>query len=146
MWGSAYCFKITVHLILAELCPFENSVNFLFPAYSFCSLHPIKILTLWCGAVHIISRLQYTKYYQSYAPLKISINFSFLANSFYSLHPIKLKIDLLLDHGVEQHILFQGYSTSNIKRVMPLWKFLWTFCFRPTPIVYIQSSWNFVNS
>ena len=60
------------------------------------------------------------KYYQSYAPLKIFINFAFLVNSFYSLHPIMLKSDLLLDRGVEQHILLGGYSTPNISRVMPL--------------------------
>ena len=57
--------------------------------------------------------------YQNYAALKIIINFSFLANS-YSSHPIQLKIDLFLDHGVEQNILFQGYSTLNINRVIPL--------------------------
>ena len=55
--------------------------------------------------MHIILRLQYSNYYQSYAPLKISINFSFPRKSSYSLHPIKLKIDLLLDHGLEQRIL-----------------------------------------
>ena len=27
MWSSAYCFKVTVHQILAELCPFETFVN-----------------------------------------------------------------------------------------------------------------------
>ena len=59
-----------------------------------------------------------------YAPLKISVNFSFPANSSYSLHRIKLKLDLLLDHDVEQHILFQGYSPPNISRVKRLWKFL----------------------
>ena len=28
MWNSAYCFKVTVHQILAELCPFENFGKF----------------------------------------------------------------------------------------------------------------------
>ena len=28
MWNSAYCFKVTVHQISAELCPFENFGNF----------------------------------------------------------------------------------------------------------------------
>ena len=55
---------------------------------------------------------------ENYAPLKISVNFSFLAN-YYSLHPIKLKLYLLLDHDVEQRILFQGYSPPNISRVKP---------------------------
>ena len=72
MWSSVYCFKVTVHQILADLCPFEN-----------------------------FSRL------------------SFPANS-YSLHPMKLNLDLELDHDVEQHILFQGYSPPNISRVIPL--------------------------
>ena len=42
------------------------------------------------------------------------------ANSSYSLHPIKLKLDLYLDHDVEQCILFQGYSPPNISRDMSL--------------------------
>ena len=33
----------------------------------------------------------------------------------------------MLDHGVEQRILFQGYSTPNIYRVMPLWKLNFLF-------------------
>ena len=41
MWSSAYCFKVTVHQILAELNPFEN-FYFLFPAKSSYSLHPNK--------------------------------------------------------------------------------------------------------
>ena len=51
-------------------------------------------------------------------------NFLFPANSSYSLHPIKLNFDLLLDHGVEQYILFLGYRTQNISKVMLPWKFL----------------------
>ena len=47
----------------------------------------------------------------------------FPANS-YSLHQIELKLNLYLDHDVEQHILFQGHSPSNINRVMPLCNFL----------------------
>ena len=48
---------------------------------------------------------------------------------------------------MEQHILFQGYSPPNSSRVIPLWKFLliFHFCLNP-PTVYIQSSWNFINS
>ena len=99
MWSSAYCFQVTVHQILAELCL-----------------------------------------------LKISVNFSFPANSSYSLHSIKLKIDLSLDHDVEQRILFQGYSPPNISSVIPLWKFLLIFRFWLNPTVYIWSSWNFINS
>ena len=56
--------------------------------------------------MHIILSSQYTKYYQSYAPLKIIIHFSFPINSSYSLHPVKSKTDLLLEHGVEQRVLF----------------------------------------
>ena len=73
-------------------------------------------------------------------PYENSVNFSFLANSSNSLYPIKLKIDLLLDHGVEECIFFHGYSTPNINGVMPLWKFLLTFCFRLTAPIVIQSS------
>ena len=36
-----------------------------------------------------------------------------------SSHPIKLKIDSLLDHCVEQCLLFQGYITPNIKSYAP---------------------------
>ena len=36
------------------------------------------------------------------ASSKISIMFWFPANSPYNLHPIKLKLDLQLDHDVEQ--------------------------------------------
>ena len=44
MWSSAYCFEVTVHKILAELCPFEKiSIDFSFPANSSYSLHPIKL-------------------------------------------------------------------------------------------------------
>ena len=43
MWSSAYCFKVTIHQILAELNPFENFCYFLFPAKSSYSLHPIKL-------------------------------------------------------------------------------------------------------
>ena len=76
--------------------------------------------TVYIGSsLNFIARSQYSKYWQSYAPSKISVNFSFLANS-HSLHPIKLKLDLLLDHGMEQCILFQDCSTQNISRVMPL--------------------------
>ena len=84
----------------------------LFRGYSSANITRVMPLTQCCGAVHIILRLQY-------AQLKISINFSFPANS-YSLYLVKLKIDLLLDHGVEQCILFQGYSIPNINKVMPL--------------------------
>ena len=69
MWNSAYYFKVTVHLILAELCPFEN-----------------------------FSKL-------------------FVSDS---LHRIKLKLDLQLDHDVEQCIFVRGYSPSNISRIMTL--------------------------
>ena len=50
----------------------------------------------------------------------LSVNFLFPANSSYSLHPIKLKLDIWLDHDVEQRILFRVYSPPNISRVMPL--------------------------
>ena len=39
----------------------------------------------------LVLRLQYTKYWQSYAPLKISVNFLFLAYS-YGIHPVKLGV------------------------------------------------------
>ena len=68
------------------------------------------------------------------------LTFSFPANSSYSLHLIKLKLAIQLDHDVEQHILFWGYSPPNSSRVMPLWKILDSFCFRSTPTLYIQSS------
>ena len=59
-----------------------------------------------------------------YAPrhpfVRLSVNVAFLENSSYTLHPIKLKLDIILDHDVEQHILFQGYSPPNINRVIPL--------------------------
>ena len=42
------------------------------------------------------------------ATLKFFLNSSFPANSSYSLQPIKLKLDIQLDHDVEQHILSQG--------------------------------------
>ena len=38
--------------------------------------------------------------------LKFMLTFYFLANSSYSLHLIKLKLDMWLDHDVEQ----RGYS------------------------------------
>ena len=37
------------------------------------------------------------------------LKFLLTANSSYSLHLIKLKLDVLLDHDVEQRILFWGY-------------------------------------
>ena len=40
--SRAYYFEVTVHHILAELCPFENSVIFSFLANSY-SLHPIEL-------------------------------------------------------------------------------------------------------
>ena len=43
MWSSAYCFKVTVHQILAELTPLKISINFFFSAKSSYSLHPIKL-------------------------------------------------------------------------------------------------------
>ena len=122
MWSSAYCFEVTVHHIIADLCPFENSINFLFPANSSYSLHPVK--PKLCEYLHydveqcILFPGYSTPNITSYAPLKISINFSFSANC-YSLHPVKLKIDLLLDRDVEQCRIFQGYSTPNINGVMP---------------------------
>ena len=69
IWSSAYYFEVTVHQILAELCPVEN-------------FHELFVM----------------------------------ANSSYSLHPIKLKVELLLDHGLEQHIFFLGYCTPNISK------------------------------
>ena len=54
---------------------------------------------------------------QSNAPSKISIKFKFPANTSSSLHPIKLKLDLLLDHGMEHSILRLGGSTPNISYV-----------------------------
>ena len=54
------------------------------------------------------------------ASVGLSINFSFLSCSSYNLHLIKLKLDLYLDHDVEQRILFGGYNPPNISRVMPL--------------------------
>ena len=43
MWSSAYYFEVTVHQILAALYRFEILVDFLFPANSSYSLHPIKL-------------------------------------------------------------------------------------------------------
>ena len=47
--SRAYSFEVTVHQILAELCPFENFVNVSFLAYSSYSLHPnkLKLDLLW---------------------------------------------------------------------------------------------------
>ena len=70
MWSSAYYFEVTVHQILAELCPFE----IFFKLFVFCKLF-------------------------------VSSN---------RLHPIQMKLDSLLDYGMEQRILFRGYSTSNM--------------------------------
>ena len=42
--------------------------------------------------------------------LKFLLTYYFPANSFYSLHLIKLKLNIKLDHDVEQCILFWGYS------------------------------------
>ena len=148
MWSSTNCFTVTVHHILAELCPFENSVNFSFPANSSYSLHPIKLKLCKYLYYDVEQCILFWGYWTPNITrvMPHSINFPFPTNSSYSLHLIRLKIDLLLDHGMEQWVLFQGYSTPNINRVMPLWKFLLTFCFRLTPVVYIQSSWNFVNT
>ena len=99
MWSSAYLFKVTVHQILPELCPIKNFHKFFISGklLQFTSSQAENwfiVIRPWCAAVHIISRLQYIKYWQNYAPLKML-----------------------------------------------------TFCFRLTlPMVYIQSSWNFVNS
>ena len=41
-----------------------------------------------------------------------------MAKSSYSLHLIKLKLHVLLDHDVEQRVLFRGYSSPNISRVL----------------------------
>ena len=46
------------------------------------------------------------------------INISFPAHSSYILHSIELKLDIKVDHDVEQCILFLGYSPLNINRVM----------------------------
>ena len=42
---------------------------------------------------------------------------------------------------MEQHILFQGYSSPNISRVMPLWKFWSFFCFQLTPLTVHVERW-----
>ena len=96
MWSSTYCFEVTIHQILTELCPLKISVNFSYPANSY-SLHPIKLrlckylhYDLWWREVHIIPRLQYTKYCRV-MHLKNFCNFFFPSNS-YSLHLIKLKL------------------------------------------------------
>ena len=73
-----------------------------------------------------------------------TVNFSFPNNSSYILHLIKLKLDIKIDHDDEQ---FRGYGPMHINRVMPLWKFLWTFSFWLTPPpFYIQLSWNLIYS
>ena len=41
-----------------------------------------------------------------------------------TVHPIKLKLDLWLDHDVEQCILFRDSSPPNISRIIPMYKFL----------------------
>ena len=58
------------------------------------------------------------------AELYSSVNVLSLANSSYSLHLIKLKLDLKLDHDVEQWVLFGGHMPPNSSRVMPPLKFL----------------------
>ena len=94
MWSSTYCFEVTVHQMLAELCPIANFSKFLISGFSSYSL--------------------------AVMPPKISVNFLFLANNSYSLHLIELKLDFLLDHGVEQCILFLSCSTPNNSKVMAL--------------------------
>ena len=58
--------------------------------------------------------------FSSYVPLKVSVNVLFLANYSCSLDLIKLKLNLELDHDMEQHILFWGYSPWNISSNAPL--------------------------
>ena len=41
----------------------------------------------------------------------------FPANSSYSLHPIKLKLDLSLDHEVEQRILFWSVKICKVASI-----------------------------
>ena len=53
-------------------------------------------------------------------PLKIFVTISFPANSSYSLHPIDLKLDIYIDHDVEQRRLLRGYSPPSIIRFMHL--------------------------
>ena len=71
--------------------------------YIVLSLNFVNSCTMmWSSAYHFE-----VKVYQIVAdvPLKFSVNVLFLANSC-SLRSIKLKLDLYLDHDVEQHILF----------------------------------------
>ena len=84
--------------------------------------------------------MRYTKLILELCSFEISVNFFSLANSSYSLHSIKLKLDYLLDHGVEQRILFRGYSTPNIKesyaplKIFVNFSFLTNFSYSLHPI------------
>ena len=51
--------------------------------------------------------------------MKILVNFSFPANSSYSLHPMKLKLDLQLDHDVEQRILYEVTVHQMLAELCP---------------------------
>ena len=155
MWSSTYCLEVTVHQILADLCPFENSLNFSFPDNSIVYVQSkwnfVNTYTMmWSSAYYFEVTLH--QILPELCPIKNFhklIYILFLAN-FYILHPVKVKVYLLLDHiclrwtvslkfCVEQHTEFQAYSPPNINRVIPLWKFV-SFCFWLTPTVYIQSS------
>ena len=65
MWSSANYFKVTVHQILAELCPFENFCKFFVSGLFLLQFTSDQaetwfIVTPWSGAGHIILRLQST--------------------------------------------------------------------------------------
>ena len=125
MWSRAYLFKVTVHQILAEFFPFENFCKLfvsgeLLLQLTFDQAKTWFIVRSWYGAVHIVSRLQ-SPNISRVMPLW---KFLYFVSGFsYSLYLIKLKLDLKLDHDVEQCILFGVYSPPYISRAMPLWKF-----------------------
>ena len=80
-------------------------------------------------------------------PFENSVNFSFPANLAYNLHPIKLKLCKYLHYGVEHCILFRGYSTPNITRVMPLKNFHKIFIYGELRLQFTSNqaeNWFFV--
>ena len=103
------------------------------------------IVRPWYRAAHMYSRLQSTKYQQSYFPLKFSVNFSLP-----QLTPPTVYIWSCLNLIYSKNMMWSSanyfkVTILQILAVMPLWKFLYIFCFRLIPAtVYIGSSWNLI--
>ena len=86
------------------------------------------IVRPWYRAAHIYSRLQSTKYQQSYVPLKFSVNFSFPP-----LTPPTVYIWSRLNLIYSKNMMWSSanyfkVTVHQILAVMPLWKFLYFFC------------------